>query len=295
MGRYPDLARCLAALAPGEQQDAPPYEVLVIDQTPPEARTALLSIAPHARQVFQDATGLSVARNLGITLADGDIIAFLDDDAVPSPRWAAEIAAAFAEPQYAGVLAAGGRVVPEWPRSGRPPWMTRSMEGYLSCIDWGDTARFLRSSEWIVGANMAFRCGVFEEFGLFDTALGRKGGGSLLSNEETALIKLIGHDRVLYQPRAQVIHVIPPERVRLAWFRRRSYWQAVSDIMAGSVWVTRPTAYAWLAEFIAASPAEHRSLRALFQDVSDPEVADMQLRAVYGLAILAAGGFEPLS
>ena len=132
LDRYVDLTRCVEALAPEVQVDAPAYEVLVIDQTPPDCRQPLGAAASHARQIFQEETGLSVARNFGISRSAADIIAFLDDDAVPCPRWAAEMVAAFEGPDRAFVRCAGGRVLPEWPEGGRPVWMTRMLEGYLA-------------------------------------------------------------------------------------------------------------------------------------------------------------------
>lgn len=51
---------------------------------------------------------LSRSRNLGIAAAAGEIIAFIDDDAVPEPEWLAELITAYDDPR---VGAAGGFVV----------------------------------------------------------------------------------------------------------------------------------------------------------------------------------------
>jgi glycosyltransferase involved in cell wall biosynthesis len=47
------------------------------------------------------------SRNIGICLAQGDIVAFIDDDAIPEPEWLEQLAQAFADP---GVGAVGGKV-----------------------------------------------------------------------------------------------------------------------------------------------------------------------------------------
>jgi glycosyltransferase involved in cell wall biosynthesis len=103
--------------------------------------------------IFQDDKGLSKARNLGFGAARGEIIAYLDDDAIPCEAWITEITAPFLTDKSEKFLACGGRVIADYRKSIRPSWMTADLEHYLSCIDWGDSARPLRTGEWIVGAN----------------------------------------------------------------------------------------------------------------------------------------------
>lgn len=50
---------------------------------------------------------ISVSRNIGIKHAAGDILAFIDDDAVPEPEWLDDLVKAYDDPR---VAAAGGRV-----------------------------------------------------------------------------------------------------------------------------------------------------------------------------------------
>lgn len=49
------------------------------------------------------ARNLSISRNLGIRLAAADIVAFLDDDAIPEPEWLDQILAAYADDKVGGV------------------------------------------------------------------------------------------------------------------------------------------------------------------------------------------------
>lgn len=54
-----------------------------------------------------DVANLSVSRNVGICMAQGDIVVFIDDDAIPEPEWLTSLANAYQDPT---VGAAGGRV-----------------------------------------------------------------------------------------------------------------------------------------------------------------------------------------
>jgi len=46
---------------------------------------------------------LSMSRNIGIAMADGDIVCFMDDDAVPEPDWLNQLATGYTEQVVAGV------------------------------------------------------------------------------------------------------------------------------------------------------------------------------------------------
>ena len=74
-------------------QTLPPHEVvLVIDHAPAlleEARGRWpdLKIVPS-----RERQGLSGARNTGVAEAGGEVVAFLDDDAVAAPNWLERLA-----------------------------------------------------------------------------------------------------------------------------------------------------------------------------------------------------------
>ncbi|WP_333682970.1 glycosyltransferase family 2 protein [Pontibaca methylaminivorans] len=103
-GRPQALCRCLTGLA---RQIHGPYEIVVVADGPGRAALARLPFADRLHVVGFDEANISRARNLGITAAAGDIVAFIDDDAVPEPAWLHHLAAAFSDPQ---VAAAGGYV-----------------------------------------------------------------------------------------------------------------------------------------------------------------------------------------
>ncbi|WP_299139680.1 glycosyltransferase [uncultured Tateyamaria sp.] len=78
------LRRCLTALA---QVQYTPFEVVVVADVKGRATVAGSPLAGLVKVVEFDRPNISEARNLGISHAAGDIVAFIDDDAVPEPSW----------------------------------------------------------------------------------------------------------------------------------------------------------------------------------------------------------------
>lgn len=176
--------------------------------------------------LFEARQGLSHARNTGITNARGQIVAFLDDDAIPSEHWLSNIYNAFTN--HPDALALGGKILPKFETS-RPDWLAPKYETFLSIMDLGDTDQEYPSGKFPFGANMAFRKEIFNSI-LFPTNLGRK-GNSLLSGEETFLFQeIVKQGKIYYIPNMHVIHFIPKERLTKEWLLSRLYAQGVSDI-----------------------------------------------------------------
>lgn len=95
--RRDSLERCLRAL---EWQDHPFELVLVADPAALDLRPDL----PIKRVGFDEAN-ISAARNAGLAQAAGDVVLFIDDDALAEPGWVGALLAPFADPR---VIAAAG-------------------------------------------------------------------------------------------------------------------------------------------------------------------------------------------
>jgi glycosyltransferase involved in cell wall biosynthesis len=95
------LGRALDGL---DRQTHADFEVIVVDGPSTDGTADLL--ARHAGRLRVGRcpeVNISMSRNIGIDLAAGDVVAFLDDDAVPEPRWLEELEAAYADPDVGGV------------------------------------------------------------------------------------------------------------------------------------------------------------------------------------------------
>ena len=168
--------------------------------------------------------GLSRARNRALAWCDdGDVLAFVDDDAVVDPGWYEALRAAWAE---AGddVACIGGPIRPRF--DGEPPaWLTEPLLPMLTLLDLGPEARDLDPDVTTVyGANISFRVGPLRAAGEFDPAFGHSDGRVFFSEEDEAQRALAGLGyRTRYEPAPGVRHVIPPERLEPRAFLRRRF------------------------------------------------------------------------
>ncbi len=201
------LDQCLAAVS---RLVYPRFSVVVVDNVSQDGRVREVAARWNARYVLEPVAGLSRARNKGASVSDGDIVGYLDDDAIPEPDWLSGMVEAFRDPL---VMAATGRVYPPANCIGpepRPELIRRFEFGgpVAYAVDrqtpgWFELVNF---SGLGLGTNMAFRRCAFEVWDGFDTRLGR--GAPLEGAEEMfAFSSLVtkGH-KVAYTPRAVVTH-----------------------------------------------------------------------------------------
>ena len=226
------IAKAIDSL--GAQTVAPREIVLVIDHSPEleaecRQRWPAVRVLPNREQ-----QGLSGARNTGLTESEGEVVAFLDDDAMAAPDWVERLGEAYADPQ---VLGAGGAVRPLW-SGGRPGWFPPEFDWVVGCTHSGMPAE-REAVRNLVGANMSFRREPLVEVGGFRHELGRI-GKIPAGCEETDLCIRIGkrypQGTILYDPAATVEHFVPAERGRFSYFSSRCRGEGRSKaILAGLV------------------------------------------------------------
>jgi glycosyltransferase involved in cell wall biosynthesis len=275
LNRAPYLRGALESLV-GQRLPGASWEVLVVDN----GSTDDTADVAHAfertlplRYLVEPTLGLCHARDTGWREARGRIVAYLDDDAVASPGWLAAVHDVFTREPTTGV--AGGPVRPIW-EAPPPPWLSDVAARALTIVEWPDGPKRIADvrQEWLAGANMAAPRAVLEAVGGFHPHLDRI-GHNMLSSGDVFLQQQVATRgwAVAYEPAMAVGHVVTRARLTKAWFRRRYFWQGISDAVMHRI-THAPAPAACVREAIRRAARLLRSpaqLRALLLPTDDPD------------------------
>jgi glycosyltransferase involved in cell wall biosynthesis len=217
--RLPSIEEIIESL--DSQTVAPAETLLVIDYAPEleeecRRRWPEVRVIPNAKE-----RGSCGGRNTGVEESGGEIVAFLDDDAIPNREWIERLGADFADPRVVGV--AGG-VNPRW-LAERPGWFPPEFDWVVGCMHSG-MPKDREPVRNAIAANMAIRRkemlavgGLRKEFSRIEK---NAAGG-----EETDLcIRLTARwpeRMILFDPVPAVEHCVPPERGEPRYFITRCF------------------------------------------------------------------------
>lgn len=226
--RNPLLEKCIESVI--NQNFSDDYEILIIDNHPSEIAYSVFekfSFNNKLRYFSEKKVGLSYARNRGIIESKGDIIVFIDDDAIADKEWLKNLIEVHRTTNAAIV---GGKIEPiaEIPF---PHWFYKELCTYIAVLDYSQVVKKMEGKNINpYGCNFSAKKEIFSKVGLFRTSLGRK-GNSLISNEDTDFFEKVKEFNfsIYYTPFAIVKHFIHKERMTRIFFIKRLYAQGISD------------------------------------------------------------------
>jgi hypothetical protein len=211
------LARAIRSCQ--RQVDAPPSEVVVVDNCPHGSASgvvadlALGSPVP-IRYEHEPVAGVAAARNRGVAAAAAPLIAFLDDDEEADEHWLANLVEARARHDADAVF---GAVIAEIDGDAPPgASVFRQMLTRRFAEPQGELAPRLHASVGTGNSLFHTRC-LGEQ--PFDPALGLGGG------EDSALIKRLAREgkHFAWTPDARVVEYLPSGRANLRFMLRRRF------------------------------------------------------------------------
>lgn len=187
------------------------FEVIVVNgPSTDNSDEVIASWSSQIRAGKCDVANLSVSRNIGICMARGDIVAFLDDDAIPEPEWLTQMAQAYADPMVGAV---GGRV---YDHTGYAFQYEYCVVNRFAGIDFPLSApaphfSFPKSGQipHLLGCNSSFRRSALLEIGGFDEEF------EYFLDETDVCVRIVDAGYIIAQlHNAYVHHKCAPSNVR---------------------------------------------------------------------------------
>ncbi len=226
-----EVMDCLSSIQ--KQVLAPSEIILVLDPDQELINFYKEKIPMNVKIAVSKNFGLSEARNEGIRNSSGEIVAFIDDDAIADKNWLEQIVKNYTDLSVIGV---GGLIKPFWD-SARPRWFPEELDWIIGCSYKGlpEKKSSVRNP---IGCNMSFRHSVFEKIGYFSSDLGRY-GRKLLDGEEAEFslraLNIIPYSQIIYDPFSIVYHRVGANRLTVRYVGVRAFYQGVSKGILANV------------------------------------------------------------
>lgn len=194
------------------------YEIIVVDNNSTDNTESLCRqyIATHTdtRIIFLKETsqGSSYSRNAGARAARGELLTFIDDDAVAFPDFLEKIMAFFTVHPEAGGL--GGPIIPKY-LPAEPDWMSYYVSSLVANFDYSNRVTEFSATRYPFEPNMTVTRKAFFDINGFDTSLPGVVGKLRIGGEGKDFffrMKALGY-RIFYDPSVKVHHVVEVKKL----------------------------------------------------------------------------------
>ncbi|MBP6456218.1 MAG: glycosyltransferase family 2 protein [Chitinophagaceae bacterium] len=163
---------------------------------------------------FEAQQGLSFARNRCIKEAQGEIVAYIDDDVELEKDYLKIIHQFFNDFPHA--IGLGGKTLPKFSESEEPKWLSKYMDGIIGRSDKGNEfKKYTKSMKYPNGCNMTYKKSILIEAGGFNNSLKARADDKYIFNQ----IKRISSE-IYYKPTLFSLHNIDAERLTYSSFKK---------------------------------------------------------------------------
>jgi glucosyl-dolichyl phosphate glucuronosyltransferase len=222
LDRFQDLTDAISSLI--KQTFTNTEIIVVVDRNESLYLKIKDYFSPSIRVSLSALAGASNARNIGVKMATGEIIAFIDDDVVVTDNWLSMIVRHYNDPS---VIGAGGCIKPFWVSHNQKK-LPEELYWLIGCTS--ETVSGVREVRNNFGGNCSFRKEIFDYISFsknFQNEVGKTRG-----TEDTEIgIKVLQkfHNRkIVFDPEAIVYHKIFPYRTSLKYIFKRAYSEGTS-------------------------------------------------------------------
>ena len=236
LDRLKDIAELLDSI---KAQSYKNTETLIVAERSPELADSIKGYIAekgysHMQVLYNEGEwGSYPSRNLAIGQAKGDIIAFVDDDALLFPDWVEETVKTYA--QDSSVIGVTGPILPLWEEESMS-WFPRELYWIFSCTYWDVAEKTEVRNGYCT--NLSFRREAFSSCGLFKSSLGAEGGGksdwqqpAAQETEFCLRVKQGTGKRIIYDPNTKVRHKVYGYRLTTGFIAKRAYWEGYDKAM----------------------------------------------------------------
>jgi cellulose synthase/poly-beta-1,6-N-acetylglucosamine synthase-like glycosyltransferase len=194
--------------------------IVAVDHNPELLAKATREIPEVTVAANTSRRGASGSRNTGVAASHGQVVAFLDDDAVAHPNCLEVLLQPLTDPSVVGV---GGRLEPMWQTSW-PRWFPLEFDWAVGCSyrKMPESATIVRN---VWSNNMAIRRDAFDAIGGFRDGFVKVGTYSHPEDTDLCLRAAVynGAGIWIYESDAVARHQVPADRATLGYFFKRCY------------------------------------------------------------------------
>ena len=201
------------------------FEVIIVDNNSTDNTKEVYAIWRQTNTngqftfISETKQGASFARNTGATIAKGEWVCFMDDDAVATPNYVENILKHIQnKPDAVGF---GGRIIPKYIPS-EPKWMSYYVSSLVGNFDYAPIACAFENGKYPLESNMIVKKSVYDQIGGFNVNLPGVVGTLRIGGEGKELfykILALGHI-IYYDPAICVHHVVEVKKLTSEYMYR---------------------------------------------------------------------------